>query len=105
MKLTVSKLLVYLETGYNKVYLDKRDTGLPIQQDNTNKGVVIFNDKPYILQCLVDKLNSFTEVEFSREVKETVVYNKPVTLEITEEELRDRINKAVDGINELFKLL
>lgn len=100
MKLTVNKLLEYLESGYNKVYLDNSNTPLLIYRDSTDKeyNFITLHSKRYIIPALVDKLNSFTTVEFSREVKETVVNNKPVLLELTEEELRE-LSKLLDTCN------
>ena len=100
MKLTVNKLLEYLESGYNKVYLDNSNTPLLICRDSIDKeyNFITLHSKRYIVSALVDKLNSFTTVEFSREVKETVVNNKPVLLELTEEELRE-LSKLLDTCN------
>ena len=100
MKLTVNKLLEYLESGYNKVYLDNSNTPLLIYRDSIDKeyNFITLHSKRYIVSALVDKLNSFTTVEFSREVKETVVNNKPVLLELTEEELRE-LSKLLDTCN------
>lgn len=98
MKLTVNKLLEYLESGYNKVYLDNSNTPLLIYRDSIDEEFVVLHSKRYIIPVLVDKLNSFTTVEFSREVKETVVNNKPVLLELTEEELRE-LSKLLDTCN------
>lgn len=98
MKLTESKLLEYLGSGYNRVYLDNSNTPLLIYRDSIDEEFVVLNSKRYIVSALVDKLNSFTIVEFSKEVKETVVNNKPVLLELTEEELIE-LNKLLAACN------